>query len=497
MNLHLLSFDFLFLNLFTTKLMAIAFIHPVPLLSRLLVFIVCFAIAGCSAPKNHGDEVYKANCAGCHGAQLQGGAASALTKVVMKHGSDRSSILKTIREGIPSTEMMKWDSTLSNNDIEAVTDYILQVRADPQTVKVEDKPLQVETKLYKLKIERIISSGLNGPWGIEFVDSTHVLITGKTGELYWMVNGKLDTQKISGLPKIYGLDLYGGLLDLALDPDYAHNGWIYLAFSSNPQNTIDSTAPGMTKIVRGKLRGHQWTEEEVLFQVNDSLLIRGGTRWGCRFLFDKQGYLYFSIGDMNRADDSQILTRPSGKIYRINSDGSIPRDNPFYGNKNYLQAIYSYGNRNAQGLAQHPVTGVIYESEHGPQGGDELNILKKGANYGWPVVTFGIGYDGKIISKDTIKAGIEPPITYWTPSIAVSAIEFVNSPLFPRWQNNLIVTALKFEEVRRLVIDGARVSEQEILLKGYGRVRDVKFGPDGALYVLTNTPDGLLRITPL
>jgi glucose/arabinose dehydrogenase len=214
-------------------------------------------------------------------------------------------------------------------------------------------------------------------------------------------------------------------------------------------------------------------------------------------LFDKQGYLYFSIGDMNRADDSQILTRPSGKIYRINSDGSIPRDNPFYGNKNYLQAIYSYGNRNAQGLAQHPVTGVIYESEHGPQGGDELNILKKGANYGWPVVTFGIGYDGKIISKDTIKAGIEPPITYWTPSIAVSAIEFVNSPLFPRWQNNLIVTALKFEEVRRLVIDGARVSEQEILLKGYGRVRDVKFGPDGALYVLTNTPDGLLRITPL
>jgi len=282
-----------------------------------------------------------------------------------------------------------------------------------------------------------------------------------------------------------------------LDPDYSHNGWIYLAFSSNPQNTVDTTAPGMTKIVRGKVHGHQWIDEQVLFQVNDSLLIRGGTRWGCRFLFDKQGYLYFTIGDMNRADDSQILTRPSGKIYRINSDGSIPKDNPFYRSKRYLQAIYSYGNRNAQGLAQHPVTGVIYESEHGPQGGDELNILKKGANYGWPVVTFGIGYDGKIISKDTIKAGIEPPITYWTPSIAVSAIEFVNSPKFPRWQNNLIVTALKFEEVRRLVIEGDRVIEQEILLKGYGRVRDVKFGPDGAMYVLTNAPDGLLRITPM
>ena len=187
---------------------------------------------------------------------------------------------------------------------------------------------------------------------------------------------------------------------------------------------------------------------------------------------------------------------PEAKIYRINSDGSIPTDNPFYGKKNYLQAIYSWGNRNAQGLAEHPVTGVIYESEHGPQGGDELNILKKGANYGWPVVTYGIDYDGSIISKDTSKKGIEQPITYWTPSIAVSAIEFVSSPLFPNWQNNLIVTALKFEEVRRLVIDGDHVIEQEILLKGYGRVRDVKFGPDGSMYLLTNTPDALLRITP-
>ena len=467
--------------------------------TSVLVAIACYVLSGCSTPKNRGEEVYKANCTGCHGAQLQGASASALIKLVMKHGSDRNSLLKTIRDGIPNTEMIKWDSTISDKDIEAVTDFILQVRENPQTVKVEDKPLQVETKLYKLRIERIISSGFtSNPWGLEFVDSNHALITQKTGELYWMVNGKLDTQKIKGTPKVYGFDfLYGGLMDLALDPEYSKNGWVYLAFSSNPQNTVDTTAPGMTKIVRGKLRGHQWVEEEVLFQVNDSLLVRGGTRWGCRFLFDKEGHLYFTIGDMNRADDSQILTRPSGKIFRINRDGSIPKDNPFYRSKRYLQAIYSYGNRNAQGLAQHPVTGLIYESEHGPQGGDELNILKKGANYGWPVVTYGIGYDGKIISNDTIKAGIEPPITYWTPSIAVSAIEFVNSPSFPRWQNNLIVTALKFEEVRRLVIDGSRVTEQEILLKGYGRVRDVKIGPDGALYVLTNTPDGLLRITPM
>ena len=252
----------------------------------------------------------------------------------------------------------------------------------------------------------------------------------------------------------------------------------------------------MTKIVRGKVKGHQWVEEQLLFEVHDSLKVTGGTRWGCRFMFDKQGYLYFTIGDMNRGDDSQILTRPSGKVYRINSDGSIPQDNPLYGSDNYLQAIYSWGNRNVQGLAQHPVTGVIFASEHGPKGGDELNILKKGANYGWPVITYGVDYSGKIISNDTIKEGMESPITYWTPSIAVGAIEFVTSKRFPRWENNLLVGALAFQELRRLVIDGDRVLEQEILLKGYGRVRDVKIGPDDALYVLTNGPDELLRITP-
>ena len=161
-----------------------------------------------------------------------------------------------------------------------------------------------------------------------------------------------------------------------------------------------------------------------------------------------------------------------------------------------MQAIYSWGNRNVEGLAQHPVTGVIYASEHGPQGGDELNILKKGANYGWPVITYGIDYNGKAISDETHKEGMEQPITYWTPSIAVCPIEFVTSPRFARWKNNLLVGALKFEELRRLVIDGDRVIEQEVLLKGYGRVRDLKMGPDGALYVLTNTPDALLRITP-
>jgi glucose/arabinose dehydrogenase len=392
--------------------------------------------------------------------------------------------------------MIRFEGVLPAKEIEAVTDFIVNAQSSPALVRKTELPLQVDTKLYKLKIEKLVTEGLNSPWGLEFVDANHAFITGKNGELYSLVNGRLDNQKITGLPKSYATDLVGGMMDLALDPDYKTNGWVYIGFSHNPQNSPDKKVAGMTKIVRGKVREHQWVEEQTLFQVHDSLLVTGGTRWGCRLLFDRQGKLYFSIGDMNRAKDSQILSRPSGKIYRINPDGSIPKDNPLYGRANYLQAIYSWGNRNAQGFAQHPATGVIYASEHGPQGGDELNILKKGANYGWPVITYGIDYNGSIITKETEREKMEQPITYWTPSIAVSAIEFVTGNRFPRWQNNLLVTALKFEEIRRLVVDGDKVTEQEVLLKGYGRVRDLKIGPDGALYVLTNAPDALLRISP-
>jgi len=443
-----------------------------------------------------GEEIYRNYCGGCHGAQLQGAITTALIKKEWKHGGDRNSIISTVTNGVPNTEMAKWGSILTPKQIQDVTDFILKANETPGIAKTAAKPLSVQTKHYKLKIEKLVTSGLNGPWGFDFVDANRALVTSKFGVLSWIVNGKLDPTPIGGTPKPYAYDNWGGMLDVAVDPDYAKNGWVYIAFSHNPQGSTDKMTPGMTKVVRGKVSDHKWTNEQTLFEVEDSVRIPGGTRWGCRFLFDKQGYLYFTIGDMDRGTDSQILSRPNGKIYRINPDGSIPKDNPLVGQKNYIQQIYSWGNRNAQGLAQHPVTGVIYASEHGPKGGDELNILKKGANYGWPVITYGIGYDDKPISDITAKEGMEQPITYWTPSIAVSSIDFVTGKMFPKWQNNLIVTALAFEEVRRLVIDGDKVLEQEILMKGYGRVRDVKIGPDGALYLLMNAPDELLRVTP-
>lgn len=464
-----------------------------------LYVLICLITSYASGQS--GSEIYATYCAGCHGDKLQGTAAGTpLNTSSLKHGSDRSSIIKSISDGIPSTTMISWNTALSGKEIERVADYILQVMTAPSSVQVAEKPSIVDTKLYKLKIEKVITSGMKDPWGIEFVDANRALITGKNSDLYWMINGRIDPQKITGLPKPYGHNMYGGMMDLALDPDYVKNGWIYIGLSANPANSTDSLVAGMTKVMRGKIRNHQWVEEQTLFQVNDSLLVKGGMRWGCRLLFDKAGYLYFTIGDMQQSIQSgnnpQMPTRPEGKIYRINRDGSIPKDNPFYGRAGALQAIYCWGTRNVQGLAQHPVTGEIYFTDHGPRGGDELNLLKKGGNYGWPAITYGVNYDGSPVSGETQKEGMEQPMTYWTPSIAVCAAEFVTGNQFPQWKNNLLVTALKFEEVRRLVIDGDKVIEQEVLLKGYGRVRDVKVGPDGALYVLTNGPDALLRVTP-
>jgi glucose/arabinose dehydrogenase len=295
--------------------------------------------------------------------------------------------------------------------------------------------------------------------------------------------------------------MYGGMMDLALDPEYSKNGWVYFAFSHTPTGTTDKNAPGMTKVVRGKIKDNQWVEQETLFEAPDSILVEGGMRWGSRLLFDREGYLYFSVGDMQQAIQSgnnpQLPYRAEGKIFRIHPDGSIPEDNPLFGQDSTLQGIYAWGTRNVQGIAQHPVTGEIYFTDHGPKGGDEVNRLKKGGNYGWPVITYGVNYDGSTITHLTREEGMEQPLTYWDPSIAVCAAQFVTGNKYPKWQNNLLVTALKDEEIRRLVVDGDQILGQEVILKGHGRVRDVKIGPDGDIYVLTNSPDALLRITPI
>ncbi|WP_215225539.1 PQQ-dependent sugar dehydrogenase [Echinicola shivajiensis] len=354
----------------------------------------------------------------------------------------------------------------------------------------------IDSKEYKLEVEEWCARGLEVPWAIEFVNEHKALVSERNGKLTWLIDGEPDPEQIIGLPKPHTGTSTGGYMDIALDPNYDQNGWIYLAYSQTNGDNAAEDALAMTKVVRGKIKNHQWQNEETLFEVPDPLKVRKGNRWGCRFLFDQGGYLFFSIGDMARAEDSQDPSKATGKVFRIYPDGRIPEDNPFIKIDGALGAVYSLGNRNVQGISMHPETGEIWMTEHGPKGGDELNILKKGANYGWPVITYGIDYDGSIISDKTHQEGMEQPITYWTPSIAVCPAEFVVGELFPAWKNNLLVGALAFQEVRRIVLDNHKVVEQELLIKGKGRVRDLKFGPDGALYIVTNGPDKILRVVP-
>jgi glucose/arabinose dehydrogenase len=303
-------------------------------------------------------------------------------------------------------------------------------------------------------------------------------------------NRTLVPEPVGGIPAVRSPG-QGGLLDVAVHPDYATNGWIYLSYSD--------PGPGesaLTAIVRGKLRDGQFVEQQQVFKAPAELYRTGPVHFGSRFVFDGKGHLFFSIGERGQKEDAQDVSRPNGKVHRIHDDGRVPADNPFAGKEGAFPTIWSYGNRNPQGLAQHPVTGELWEAEHGPRGGDEINVIRKGLNYGWPVITYGMNYDGTPMTNLTAKEGMEQPVLYWVPSIAVSSIDFYTGTRFPEWKHNLLVAALAQQEVRRLVVEQHEVTHQEVLFKNVGRVRDLVVGLDGAIYLAFNTPDRIARIVP-
>ncbi|MEM7367985.1 MAG: PQQ-dependent sugar dehydrogenase [Bacteroidota bacterium] len=461
---------------------------------RFLFILLCFSLFSVFLPAQSGTELYALYCAGCHGASLEGNTATALIKSEWTYGRSRGLLTRNIQHGIPNTEMIAWGMVLNNKQIRSLVDYIVEAQSSPPSA-TRPFPTQLQSKHYKLSVEVLETNGIRIPWGIEFVSPNKALLTEQPGRLRWLIDGALDPKPIQGIPSVYDTgNGLGGLMDVALDPAYEDNGWIYLAYVHTDDALNERESQAMTRIIRGRIRDHQWIDQEVIFQVADALILDRGTRWGCRLLFDRQGALFFSIGDVDRGEMSQELDRPNGKVFRIHPDGSVPADNPFLTTPNALPAIYSIGNRNVQGMSLHPETGIIWAVEHGPMGGDELNILHKGANYGWPVITYGKDYDGSTVSSKTHQVGMEQPIIHWTPSISVCPAEFCSSDQFPLWKNQLLVGALAFEEIRLLYLNGESVIEQETILRGYGRIRDLKFGPDGALYVLVNKPDAILRI---
>lgn len=328
---------------------------------------------------------------------------------------------------------------------------------------------------------------LNIPWGMAFLPDGSMLITEKSGELIHFKNGQKTT--INGFPEVY-VRGHGGLMDVKLHPNYEQNGWIYFSYAS----AEGEGEGGNTAIVRAKLNGNNLENVEQLYKASPNT--KKGQHFGSRIEFDNEGYLYFSIGERGERDvNPQDITRDCGKIYRLFDDGRIPEDNPFVNTPNAKKAIYSYGHRNPQGMIKNPETGAIWEHEHGPQGGDEINIIQKGKNYGWPVISYGINYNGTPFTDITEKEGMEQPVFYWVPSIAPSGMTFVSSNKYPDWKGNILAGSLKFEYLERLVLTDGKVTKREKLLEKIGRVRHVVQAPDGYIYVAVEGK-GIVKIVP-
>lgn len=341
-----------------------------------------------------------------------------------------------------------------------------------ETIEVPD-PIDAESS-DKYSYEMVVE-GLKIPWGFTFLPDGSMLITEKNGDIIHFKDGK--KTEVQGGPEVYDRG-QGGLLDVVLHPNYESNAWIYFTYASK-EGDGDG---GNTALMRAKLEGNQLTNKEVLYKASPNTT--KGQHFGSRIAFDKDGYLYFSAGERGERDvNPQDITRDNGKVYRLNDDGSIPPDNPFVGQENAVEAIYSYGHRNPQGMILNPETGEIWVHEHGPKGGDEINVVKKGANYGWPVVTYGENYSGTSITDERSRPEMEDPIFYWLPSIAPSGFAYITSDKFPELKGNLLVGSLKFQYLELLELEGKNIKKRIKLLEDSGRMRDVRQGPDGNIYV--------------
>jgi glucose/arabinose dehydrogenase len=337
----------------------------------------------------------------------------------------------------------------------------------------------------KTKEYDVVVSGLNIPWGFTFLPDNSMLITEKNGQLIHFKNKKKTS--IAGLPKIK-VQGQGGLLDVELHPDYKNNGWIYITYASGNSKGANTT------LMRTRIQNNRLVNQEVLYKAAPNT--RRGQHFGSRITFDKEGYIYFSVGDRgNRDINPQDITKDGGKIYRLHDDGKIPKDNPFVGKENAKEAVYSFGHRNPQGMEINPFTGEIWTHEHGPQGGDEINIIIKGRNYGWPKASYGINYSGTKFTDKTTIAGMENPIHHWTPSIAPSGMAFVNSDKYTKMKGNLLVGSLKFRYISNCTLKNGKVVKEEKLLEGLGRVRSIEQGNDGYIYVGIEQ-FGIVRINP-
>ncbi len=435
------------------------------------------------------EALYAGFCSGCHGRKVD-----AFADREWKYGKTKQDLFKSIHEGYESTGMPGFKEGLKNEQIDALADYILKGIANVDRYKFKNTAGQ--TNYFEAKDQNVrldtIASDLGVPWAMAFLPGDKMLVTERSNKLF-LISKDASPVLITGLPPAK-VEMQGGLFDIRLHPQFKKNKRLYISYAAykvEGKDTLSTTA-----VMSAHFDGTKLTDQKIIFEALPYAKTR--YHYGAKLEFDNSNHLYISVGDRGSSKTApQGLSSFPGKIHRVKDDGSIPRDNPFVDSVGAVHSTFSRGHRNPQGLALNPFTGELWANEHGPRGGDEINIVRKGNNYGWPVISYGINYDGTTFTEKTAQAGMEQPAVYWIPSIAPSGMAFVNSSRYKNWKGSVLSGSLRFNYLNRSVIKDNKIVEEEILLKDVGRLRDVKMGPDGYIYIATETPGYIFRLVPV
>jgi glucose/arabinose dehydrogenase len=498
--------------------------RPMRLTLAAVVTLSVAAVPAADSLAQNVDTLWARNCVTCHGKTGAGGNAKSMLDDEWKYGGSDRELFDSIKKGHPADGMEAYGETLSDAQIWGLVVYLREQREQAfreRNGNPKADGVGVFTgKRANYRVETVIPSdaGLKTPWSVNWLPDGSMLVTNRPGQLRVFKDGKLG-EPIKNMPKVRE-DGQGGLMDVAVHPDFERSGWIYLSLSDP---TAGKGGALMTKVVRGKIENGAWTSEETVFQAKPEHYLNGGLHFGSRIVFvkpdasvkDAQGrhYVFFSIGERGRGDNAQNLGLPNGKVHRVWDDGAIPEDNPFVKTDGAYPSIWSFGHRNPQGLVLDKA-GNLWDTEHGPRGGDEVNLILKGRNYGWPLVSFGINYNGAPYKtpwmdpeadKKLTGGPVVMPAALWLPSVGACGLDVIKGPAFPAWEGDLVAGGLSGANVDRFrfEVSGAgegavaRLVEREELLKGMGRVRDTAVGPDGCVYVVLNDPDTVIRIVPV
>jgi glucose/arabinose dehydrogenase len=468
------------------------------------------------SPMGNVPDLFSGTCAGCHGNDLAGGRGPSLFAESLLSETSDATLLHTIREGIPDGGMPSFKGQLSDADIGQLIAYLrirgAQLKGRPSFLPDPNGQI-VKSEKQTFKIE-VVAANLETPWGEVFLPDGRMLVTERgTGHIRIIDHGKLLPDPVKGTPPSWARQ-DGGYFDIAIHPDYKRNGWIYLSFAdvapgviapppddpNAPRSSLPPAPLNLTRVVRGRINAkNEWVDQQDIFRGAPDLYTTSVIHYGSRFLFDGKGHLFWSLGDRGDKSNAQNLASPLGKIHRVNDDGSVPADNPFVHTSGVDPTIWSYGHRNPEGLTFDQRTGLLWESEHGPTGGDEVNIIEKGHNYGWGVISMGL--EPGITEQH--HAGMEDPITYYTPAIGPSGMSFYTGSRYPGWKSSLFLSALAGQKLIRFEIKDRQITHQEVVYQGFGRTRDVITGPDGYLYILlqnsqalASSPGMVIRLMP-